>query len=226
MAIASGLTGMVTVRAKAARQRDNDVFARITLESAVQAGLAELEKTGIPQIDRWQSVQTLNGRTVQLTFIAARYNGDINDDPPETVIASVLNPKLKAMVAKAMTQPGDQPGSPPTRAQFNRMRDFVAAAGATGWAEDCLRGGLTLGRLTVAPEPRPPRTALLPELAPATPGDTVIVRAALGSTKYQDVLWERVRFTGRKGVAWHIHDWRLLRLAPDARLCPAPMPPA
>ncbi|MDQ0465748.1 hypothetical protein QO010_003540 [Caulobacter ginsengisoli] len=218
MAVASGLTGMVTVRAKAARQRDNDVYARITLESAVQAGLARLEAAGVPQTDRWESVESLNGRTVRLTFMAVRYSADINDDPPETVVAAIPNPALQAMAVKALTTPGD----PPSRAHFMRLRDFLTAAGAQGSAEDCLRGLLTLGRQTGAPDPRPARTALRPEAVALLPGDTVVVRAALGSAKYQDVLWERVRFTGQKGVAWHIHDWRQLRLAPDAHLCPPP----
>lgn len=220
MAIAAGLTGMVTVRAKAARQQDNDVFARITLESAVQAALADLEKDGVPQIDRWQAQQTLNGRTVQITFMAARYEADINDDPPETVAAATPDLALRAMIARALAPAGD----PPARPGYQRMRDFLAAAGAKGQAEDCLRGLLTLGRLTPSPDARPPRSALLPETTALLPGDTVIVRAALGSSRYQDVLWERVRYSGRKGVAWRIHDWRMLRLAPDARLCPPPPP--
>jgi hypothetical protein len=218
MAIAAGLTGMVTVRAKAARQRDADVFARITLESAVQAGLADLEKAGAPQADRWESAKSLNGRTVRLTFMAVRFEADINDDPPETVTAAIANPALRARVSQAMTKPGD----PPTRVGFQRMRDFVTAVGVTGQDEDCLRALLTLGRQTGAPDPRPARTALTPDAVALLPGDTVVVRATLGSAKYQDVLWQRVRYTGQKGVAWRIHDWRQLRLAPDARLCPPP----
>lgn len=222
MAVAAGLTGMVIVRAKAARQKDNDVFARITLESAAQAALAQLERDGVPQTDRWSADFTLNGRTVRVTYIAVGYEADFNDDPIETVLAAVPGPALQARIARALALPPLKPDGSPVRAQFQRMRDFMAAVQASPGEEDCLRGRLTLGRQTMAPTPRPERTALTPPTAAVLPGEVLVVRASLDSARYQDVLWERTRFSGVKGAAWHIHDWRMLRLSPGAQLCPPP----
>lgn len=218
MAVAAGLTGMVTVRARAARQQDNDVFARITLESAIQGALAGLEKDGVPQTDRWPAAYSLNGRTVRLTFMAVDYDIDVNEDPPETVLAAIPGKALQARLGQVLAPAGD----PPVRPHFARTRDLIAALGANPREEDCLRGLITLDRRTVTPAARPERSALLPKSEELNPGQVLIVRASLDSSRYQDVLWEKVRYSGRKGAAWHIHDWRMLRLAPGAQLCPPP----
>lgn len=222
MAVAAGLTGMVTVRAKAARQKDNDVFARITLESAVQAALVQLEKEGAPQTDRWVGAYQLNGRTVRITYLAVGYEADLNDDPVEAVTAAAPGAALQARIGQALYQPPLHPGAAPGRTGFQRLRDFMGAIDATPAEEDCLRSRLVLGRQTMAPQARPERTALAPPVAPLAAGDVLVIRASLDSARYQDVLWERVRFGGQKGAPWHIHDWRLLRLPPEARLCPPP----
>jgi type II secretory pathway pseudopilin PulG len=218
MSVAAALTAAVTVRAKAAHQRDADVFAAITLESAVQAALLGLEKDGVPQTDRWAARQALNGRTVQLTFLAVRYKPDVNGDPPQVLAGAILDRALSAKAVAALASPA----APLERTQFVRIRDFITAAGATGGQqEDCLRALLTLDRGGPL-EPPPRRTALAPEHIPLVPGDVVEVRATIASDRYQDVLWQRLRFGGGKGQAWHIHDWRRLRLAPGASLCAPP----
>ncbi len=220
MSLAAGLTGLVTVKAKAARQKDADLFALITLESAAQAGLTALEKDGAPQTPRWERTEQLNNRQVALTFLSVAYKPDAGKDPIPALAASVTQPDLRARVVRALAS-----GDPKiARAGFARLGDFLKAAKASPADEDCLRALMTMGRALPEPLPLPPATALSPEILPLAPGDVVEVRAAIRTDRYSDILWQRVRYTGAPGKPWHIHDWRRLRLAPGAALCKPPQP--
>lgn len=218
MSTAAGLTGLVTVKAKAARQKDADLFALITLESATQAGLARLEKDGAPQTPNWEASERLNNRQVELTFFAPGYKPDAGQDPTADIAARVAQPALRARVVAALTSPDPKIG----RIGFIRLSDFLKAAQVSPSEEDCLRALLTLGRQGPTPQPMPPATALSPQIAPLLPGDSIELRAVIRTDRYSDVLWQRVRYTGTPGRPWHIHDWRRLRLAPGAVLCKPP----
>lgn len=220
MSTAAGLTALVTVKAKAARQADADLFALITLESATQAGLAALEKEGVPQAPRWTRTERLNSRQVELTFMAVGYKPDAGQDTPESLAAMVAQPSLRARVVRALAS--EDPAI--SRASFTRLNDFLKAAETTPSEEDCLRALMTIGRQDPQPLPLPPVTALTPEILPLAPGDVVEVRAAIRTDRYSDILWQRVRYAGTPGKPWHIHDWRRLRLAPGAVLCKRPQP--
>ncbi|MDO9337710.1 MAG: hypothetical protein Q7T61_15040 [Caulobacter sp.] len=220
MSTAAGLTGLVTVKAKAARQKDADLFALITLESATQAALATLEKDGAPQIPRWEKTERLNNRQVELTFLTVAYKPDAGQDPASDLAAAVVQQDLRARVVRALAGPDPKIA----RASFTRFGEFLKAAETSPSEEDCLRALLTFGRQIPDPEPLPPATALSPEILPLAPGDVVEVRAAIRSDRYSDILWQRVRYTGAPGQPWHIHDWRRLRLAPGAVLCQPPRP--
>ncbi|MDB5469154.1 MAG: hypothetical protein JWR84_714 [Caulobacter sp.] len=220
MSMAAGLTGLVTVKAKAARQKDADLFALITLESATQAGLAALEKDGAPQAPRWERTERLNNRQVELTFLSVAYKPDAGKDPAAALAAGVVQPALRERVVRALAS-----GDPKiARASFARLGDFLKAAEASPSEEDCLRALMTFGRQGPKPLPLPPATALSPEILPLAPGDVVEVRAAVRTDRYSDILWQRVRYSGAPGQPWHIHDWRRLRLAPGAVLCKPPQP--
>ena len=220
ISLAAGLTGLVTVKAKAARQKDADLFALITLESAAQAGLTALEKDGAPRTPRWERTEQLNNRQVALTFLSVAYKPDAGKDPIPALAASVTQPDLRARVVRALAS-----GDPKiARAGFARLGDFLKAAETSPADEDCLRALMTVGRAGPEPLPLPPATALSPEILPLAPGDVVEVRAAIRTDRYSDILWQRVRYTGAPGKPWHIHDWRRLRLAPGAALCKPPQP--
>jgi hypothetical protein len=220
MSTAAGLTGLVTVKAKAARQKDADLFALITLESATQAALTALEKDGAPQAPRWERSETLNNRKVELTFLAVGYKPDAGKDPAPALAAGVVQPELRARVVRALASPDPKIA----RASFGRFADFLKAAETSASEEDCLRALMTFGRQAPEPTPLPPATALSPEILPLAPGDVVEVRAAVRTDRYSDILWQRVRYTGTPDQPWHIHDWRRLRLAPGAVLCKPPQP--
>lgn len=220
MSMAAGLTGLVTVKAKAARQKDADLFALITLESATQAGLTALEKDGAPQAPRWERSERLNSRQVELTFLSVAYKPDAQQDPAPDIAAHIVQPPLRQRVVRALSSP--DPNEP--RAAFTRLGEFLKAAEASPSEEDCLRALVTFGRQGPEPLPMPPATALSPEILPLAPGDVVEVRAALRTDRYSDILWQRLRYTGTPGQPWHIHDWRRLRLAPGAVLCKPPQP--
>jgi hypothetical protein len=220
MSTAAGLTGLVTVKAKAARQKDADLFALITLESAVQAGLTRLEKDGAPQTPRWEQSERLNNRQVELTFLAVAYKPDPGKDPPPGLAAVVVQPALRARVVRALASPDPEVA----RASFTRFSDFLKATEASPSEEDCLRALLTFGRQAPEPTPPPPATALSPDILPLAPGDVIEVRAQVRTDRYSDILWQRVRYSGTPGQPWHIHDWRRLRLAPGAVLCKPPQP--
>ncbi len=220
MSMAAGLTGLVTVKAKAARQKDADLFALITLESAVQAGLTALEKDGAPQAPRWEQTQRLNNRSVELTFLAVAYKPDAHQDLAPGLAAAVGQPALRARLVRALASPDPKIA----RASFPRFGDFLKAVEASPAEEDCLRALLTFGRQAPEPTPPPPATALTPEILPLAPGDVVEVRAEVRSDRYSDILWQRVRYSGTPGQPWHIHEWRRLRLAPGAVLCKPPQP--
>lgn len=220
MSTAAGLTGLVTVKAKAARQKDADLFALITLESATQAGLTALEKDGAPQTPRWERPERLNNRRVVLTFLSVAYKPDAGQDPLPALAEAVTQPELRQRVVRALTS--DDPKI--ARVGFARLSDFLKAAETSPAEEDCLRALMTLGRQAPDPLPLPPRTALSPDILPLAPGDVLEVRAEVRSDRYSDVLWQRVRYTGEPGRPWHIHDWRRLRLAPGAPLCKPPQP--
>ena len=220
MSMAAGLTGLVTVKAKAARQKDADLFALITLESAAQAGLATLEKDGAPQTPRWERTGRLNNRQVELIFLTVAYKPDAQQDPADELAASVVRPELRDRVVRALASPDPKIA----RVGFARFGDFIKAAEASPSEEDCLRALLTFGRQGPDPLPLPPATAFTPEILPLAPGDVVEVRAAVRTDRYSDILWQRVRYTGTPGQPWHIHDWRRLRLAPRAVLCKPPQP--
>lgn len=218
MSTAAGLTGLVTVKAKAARQKDADLFALITLESATQAGLTRLEKEGAPQTPRWEFSERLNNRQVELTFMAVAYKPDAGRDPADVIAASIAQPPLRGRTVRAL-----ESGDPKiARASFARLGDFLKATEASPSEEDCLRVLLTFGRQEPQPRPPPPSTALSPEMVALAPGEVVEVRAVIHSDRYSDVLWQRVRYTGTPGQPWHIHDWRRLRLAPGTVLCKPP----
>lgn len=219
MSIAAGLTAMVTVKAKAARQRDADVFAQVTLESGVQAGLSTLEREGVPVAPRWTSAEQLNNRQVELTWLAPGYKTDIGSDKPAVIGEAVVDKGLKGRVLDALT---DTTTRPPSRAGYFRIRDFFARVQATPGEEDCLRALLTLGRMTPEATALPPKTVLRPPQVKLLPGDVVEVRAAIRSDRYTDVLWQRLRYTGTPGQPWHIHDWRRLRLAGAPSVCRPP----
>lgn len=220
MGTAAGLTGLVTVKAKAARQKDADLFALVTLESATQAALAGLEKDGAPQAPRWDRAETLNNRKVELTFLAVAYRPDAGKDPAATLAAAVVQPDLRARVVRALASPDPKVA----RLSFARFGDFLKAAETSPSEEDCLRALLTFGRQAPEPAPLPPATALTPEVLPLAPGDVVEVRALVRTDRYSDVLWQRLRYSGTPGRPWHIHDWRRLRLAPGAVLCKPSQP--
>ena len=105
--------------------------------------------------------------------------------------------------------------APPTAGSFRfpRFQAFATATGADAEEEDCLRTLLTIGRRDAErrdlPDPLAPvqaRTALQPD-------DLVEVRAelALQPTR-REVLWTRVRWTGKPERPWLTHDWRRLHL--------------
>jgi type II secretory pathway component PulJ len=217
MAMASAIVGMVLVSDKQAKAAASEAVTRASLESAVEAGLFDLEQNGEPQALEWDGPQqTLNGQTVTLVVADARYKPDINSSKPDAVGAVLAEPALKDRTLAALAPPS--PDAP--RAPYTRFIEFAQATAASPAEEDCLRRRLTIGR-TDAMAPAPPQATFAPPRQPLAVGAVIDVRAEMRDWEGRlDVLWRRARYTGQPARPWLTHDWRLVRLGRAEPDCP------
>jgi hypothetical protein len=221
MTLATAVVGMVVISDRQARAAAADLVTRVTLESAIEASLADLERDGEPQAPDWTASKTLNGRDVSLRLASPRYKPDIDRDAAADVGAALSDAGLRQRVVAAMT-PAKGDDQPPG---FSRFVGLVSAVGATPAEEDCLRRRLTLGRVEAQVVAAPPASALIPPRQPLEAGEVIEVRAELTNDRgTRDVLWRRVRFTGKPDRPWLTHDWRPLRLGRGEGDCPTVAP--
>jgi hypothetical protein len=217
MTLATAIVGMVLVSDKQAKASASDLVTSTTLESAIEQTLFGLERDGEPQAGEWTDRQRLNGLDVSLTLAPTRYKPDVNKDPTADLGAALADAGLRDRVvaARTPTTPGDLPPS------FTRFGDFVQAAGADAAEEDCLRRRLTMGRKAGLAETAPPVTALIPPREPLAVGEVIDVRAETRDWQgRREVLWRRVRYSGKPERAWLTHDWREMRLPRTDFDCP------
>jgi hypothetical protein len=209
MVLASGIVGLVVVSDEQSKHDARQFADTASEESAVEAGLFDIEKNGAPQVGEWSDERAINGLRVRLTFASTSYKPDIGHDGASAVSAAISDVGLRQRVAAAFVpiHPGEMGPAYP------RFSAFVQAVGADPAEEDCLRRRLTLGRVGAQPLPIPPDTGLIPTRAPLIAGDIIDVRAEIVSPGGERaVLWRRVRFTGKPERPWLTHDWRQLRL--------------
>lgn len=225
MAIAAGLTGFVTLRVHDARVQDQAVFNVITLESAIEAALLDIQKDGAPEANSWTFETRLNNQDVRLLVTPTKYKPDLNNDAAAIVTEAIGDPALATRVGALLVQP--DPKAP--KIKIMRFSDAMASLKAEAVEEDCMRQLLTLGRQSSTLEPRLPETKMKPRRSALAAGDLLDVRAELGGGAHaREVLWMRVRFSGVPERPWRVHDWKRLRLPPQAQACKAgklPPPP-
>jgi hypothetical protein len=220
MALATAVVGMVVVSDEQAKSSARTLVVRTSLESAIESGLFDLERNGEPQAGEWTDHRSLNGLDVSLTFEPAHYKPDLDKDSATDVATAIADPTLNRRVAVAYTPP--TPGEP---VSFARFIQFVQAAGAGPAEEDCLRRRLTLGRPGAQRDPPPPDIGFIPTRDPLAAGEVIDVRAAVVDPGGgREVLWRRVRFTGKPERPWLTHDWRELRLGRSDIACPLVAP--
>ena len=218
MALATAIVGMVLVSDKQSKAAASDLITRTSLESAIEAGLFDLEQNGEPQATDWAAERTVGAQGVTLVVADARYKPDVNTGSVDQVAGAVADPGLRERMLAALTPPGDAQ----LRAPYTRFVDFAEAVGASAAEEDCLRRRITIGR-TDPVAPAPPATNFAPPRVPLTVGAVIDVRAETRDWEgRREVLWRRARYTGRPELPWLTHDWRLLRLGRSDPGCPAP----
>ncbi|HEX3405802.1 MAG TPA: hypothetical protein VHS81_01085 [Caulobacteraceae bacterium] len=217
MAMATAIVGMVLVSDKQAKAAASETVTRASLESAIEAGLFDLEQNGEPQTLEWDGPQqTLNGQAVTLVVADARYKPDINASPADAVGAVLGDPALQTRALAALAPTAPDGG----RAPYARFIEFTQAVAANPAEEDCLRRRLTIGRVADA-DPAPPPTTFAPPRQPLAPGAVIDVRAERRDWEGRlEVLWRRVRYTGQPARPWLTHDWRLIRLGRVEPDCP------
>jgi hypothetical protein len=216
MALATAVVGMVLVSDKEAKAVASETVTRVSLESAVEGALFDLEQNGEPQAAEWTTRQSLNGEDVALVVADAAYKPDLNNTADDQVGAVVADADLRDRTLAALAPPSPDAKRP----VYKRFADFVAATGSSPAEEDCLRRRLTIGRTTDM-LPSPPVTALTPPRNPLGVGAVIDVRAAMRDWEGRwEVLWRRVRYTGRPERPWLTHDWRELRLGRSEPDCP------
>jgi hypothetical protein len=219
MALATGIVGMVVVSDKQAKASASELVTRTTLESATEQALFGLERDGSPDVGEWEDSETLNGLDVTVTFAPVHFKPDLNKSGADAIGAAFVDAALRDRVLAALAPP--TPGDP--RPAFKRFIDFVHAVGADASAEDCLRRRLTIGRAAGSIDPAPAVNALVPTRSPLTAGFVLDVRAETRDAEgRREVLWRRVRFTGKPAPVWLTHDWRMMRLPRQDANCPAP----
>lgn len=218
MTLATAIVGMVVVSDRQAKAAASDVVTRTSLESAIEAGLFDLEQNGEPEAAAWTGRQTVGGRDVALTLADVRYKPDINQGAPDEIGGVLADAGLRQRTLAAIAPP---PGPDARRPAYQRFVDFTKAAQASPAEEDCLRRRLTIGRQgdTLA---APPDTMLTPPRDPLLVGALIDVRAETRDWEgRRQVLWRRVRYTGRPERPWLTHDWRRLSLGRADTDCPA-----
>jgi hypothetical protein len=221
MTLASAVVGMVVVSDQRAKTDARALVVRTSLESAIEAGLFGLEHDGEPEVGEWTASRSLNGLNVSLTFADARYKPDLDKDTHADVGAAIADPSLARRIAAAYVS-----GKPDEPVSFSRFTQFVQAVGADAAEEDCLRRRLTLGRPGAQRDPTPVDIGFIPTRDPLAAGEVIDVRAAVTDPNGgREVLWRRVRYTGKPERAWLTHDWRQLRLGRADIPCPF-VPPA
>jgi hypothetical protein len=217
MAMATAIVGMVLVSDKQAKAAASEAVTRASLESAIEAGLFDLEQNGEPQALEWAGPeQTLNGRAVTLVVADARYKPDINASPRDAVAAVLGDPALRDRALAALAPPAPDA----RRAAYARFVEFTQAIAASPAEEDCLRRRLTIGR-TDPMAPAPPAANFEPPRQPLAVGAVVDARAEVRDWEGRvSVLWRRARYTGQPARPWLTHDWRLIRLGRTEPDCP------
>lgn len=216
MALATAVVGMVLVSDKAAKAVASETVTRVTLESAVEAALFDLEQNGEPQTAQWTSRQSANGEDVAVVVADASYKPDVNNTAADQAGAVLADADLRDRTLAALAPPTPDAKRP----SYKRFTDFVTATGSGPADEDCLRRRLTIGRTTDM-LPAPPVTALTPPRNPLGVGAVIDVRASTRDWEGRwEVLWRRVRYTGRPERPWLTHDWRQLRLGRAEPDCP------
>ncbi len=151
-----------------------------------------------------------------MTIADARYKPDVNHAAADQVGGVIADPALRGRALAAMAPPGPDAKRP----AYDRFTDFAQAADASAAEEDCLRRRLTIGR-SADMAPAPPVSALTPPRMPLPVGAVVDVRAETRDWEGRwEVLWRRMRYTGRPERPWLTHDWRQLRLGRAAPDCP------
>lgn len=219
MTLATAIVGMVLVSDKQAKASASDLVTSTTLESAIEQTLFGLERDGEPQAGEWSDRQQLNGLDVSLTLAPVRYKPDVNKDSATDLAAAIGDAGLRQRTVAALTpaNPADR------RASFDRFGDFVHALAADPGEEDCLRRRLSIGRKADVAETAPAATALIPPREPLAVGELIDVRAETRDAQgRREVLWRRVRYSGKPERAWLTHDWREMRLPRTDLDCPAP----
>ena len=223
MAMATAIVGMVLVSDEQSKAAASDLITRTSLESATEAALFDLEQNGEPQATDWTAERTVGAQGVTLVLADARYKPDVNSGAVEEVIGPIADPDLRERMLAALTPPTGEK----LRAPFTRFVDFAEATSASVAEEDCLRRRITIGRIEPT-APAPPATNFAPPRQPLTVGAVIDVRAETRDWEGRwEVLWRRVRYTGRPELPWLTHDWRLLRLGhaePDCPAAPAAAP--
>lgn len=218
MTLATAIVGMVLVSDKQAKAAASAVVTRTNLESGIEAALFDLEANGEPQAAEWTSRQKVGAAEVTLTLADARYKPDIDLGAADEVGAVLADPDLRQRALAALAPPA----SDQKRPIFNRFIDFSEAVSASPAEEDCLRERLTIGRQSTLAPP-PPDTGFTPPREPLRIGALIDVRAETRDWEGRfEVLWRRVRYTGRPERPWLTHDWRQIRLGRTPSACPTP----
>jgi hypothetical protein len=218
MALATAIVGMVLVSDKQSKAAASDLITRTSLESATEAALFDLEQNGEPQATEWTAERAVGAQGVTLVVADAAYKPDVNSGSVNEVTGAIADPGLRERMLAALTPPSGEH----LRAPFMRFVDFAEAASASVAEEDCLRRWVTIGRNDPI-APAPPATNFAPPRQPLKVGAVIDVRAETRDWEGRwEVLWRRVRYTGRPELPWLTHDWRLLRLGHSDPDCPAP----
>lgn len=174
----------------AASREERSVRDRIALESAAAEVLGQLAAGA--QVEPYVQKQ-IDGRTVSVEVSSVVAKRDLRSDPTEN---------LKAALGAA-----GMPGVAALR--LEDVSDLAAASrqgGLDGPHEDCLRRGFTFGRAPAPFDPAPQEDMVAPPQA----GGQLDLRAGLRTSRGEEVLWIRARFTGREN-GWLLHDYRRLR---------------
>lgn len=200
-----GLAALGTAVAVSARayiaatvRQERMILDRMTLESASIVVVAQYATGQKGELNEVSKVE-LNGRTVRVEISSPWTKLDPQMDSAETIAASLT----QLGIGRELRQTPEA--------------SLVALAKSLGLGadgEDCLRHGITLGR---APAGLMTRDAVA-AVQGVTSGDQLDIRASIRREAQEQVLWQRVRFTGSPLSPWKTHDYRWLQVTGDA--CP------
>lgn len=184
-ALSVGLRSYLTT----ATRQERDIRATIALESAAADVLGRLAAGG-----QGASPNPKSG-PVEVTLELSRPNAKVD-----------LAADAGSLVRQTLDSDGLIDAGAPLPALDGGLAKASRVLGLNARQEDCLRRHATFGRAPAARVEGP--AAGLP-VGPAIAGDQIDVRASLKDGDRDEVLWLRVRFTGRE-TGWLVHDYRRL----------------